>query len=152
MATHGEIIEYALKKRGTALRYPFDPELPVLFVGSRMFALLGHTDGRQSVNLKGDPEHNWALRSEFPGAILPGYHMNKRHWNTVILDGRVPDSLVYQMVDESYLLVMRNLTRAERERIRADSRRGSEGDQAAQTRKEDDKRAGDGEQPFRTRS
>lgn len=126
MATHGEIIEYALKKPGTALRFPFDPELPVLFVGRRMFALLGHTDGRQSVNLKGDPEHNWALRNEFPGAILPGYHMNKRHWNTVVLDGRVPDRLVYQMVDESYLLVVRRLTRAERESLlRGDERAGT---------------------------
>jgi predicted DNA-binding protein (MmcQ/YjbR family) len=114
---HEQISEYALQKPGTSLRYPFDPLIPVIFVGSKMFALLGDSGGSERVNLKGNPEQNWLLREEFPEAIIPGYHMNKRHWNTVILDGTVPDSLLLQMVDESYELVFRGLPKSERKTI-----------------------------------
>lgn len=114
---HQYLNDYALKKSGTSLRYPFDPHLPVLFVGEKMFALLGHTDGVESVNLKGDPEHNWVLREQYRGTILPGYHMNKRHWNTVILNGTVPEDVVLQLLDESYLLVWRGLPKSERQHI-----------------------------------
>ncbi|WP_426449266.1 MmcQ/YjbR family DNA-binding protein [Paenibacillus sp. S-38] len=111
---HADLIEQGLAKPGVSLRYPFDPAMPVLFVGSRMFALLSTHGGRPSVNLKGDPETNWVLRESHPDTILPGYHMNKRHWNTVLLDGSLSDSEMLDMLDESYLLVCRNLPKAER--------------------------------------
>src|SRR5690554_3215880 len=114
---HHGLNEYALTKSGASRRYPFDPHLPVLFVGEKMFALLGHTDGVESINLKGDPEQNWVLREHYPGAIIPGYHMNKRHWNTVILNGSVPDDVLLQLIDESYLLVWRGLPKTERLQI-----------------------------------
>jgi len=114
---HHRLCEYASGKAGSSLQYPFDPQLPVLFVGKKMFALLGHTNGVQSINLKGDPEQNWVLREQYPGTILPGYHMNKRHWNTVILNGSVSDEILLELVDESYLLVWRGLPKTEREQI-----------------------------------
>ncbi|MEX1031312.1 MAG: MmcQ/YjbR family DNA-binding protein [Paenibacillaceae bacterium] len=112
---HHRLNDYALNKPGTSRRYPFDPQLPVLFVGEKMFALLGHTDGIESVNLKGDPEQNWVLREQYPGVILPGYHMNKRHWNTILLNGSVPEEILLQLIDESYLLVWRGLPRTARQ-------------------------------------
>lgn len=111
---HKRLSEYAMDKPGTSCRYPFDPQLPVLFVGEKMFALLGHTGMFESVNLKGDPEQNWLLREQYPETIIPGYHMNKRHWNTILLNGKVPDEVVLQLVDESYHLVWRGLPKSER--------------------------------------
>jgi predicted DNA-binding protein (MmcQ/YjbR family) len=102
--THQDIIEYGLQKKGSALRYPFDPELPVLFVGKRMFALLGSYGGKPSVNLKADPEEAWLQRGQYPGVVIPGWHMNKKHWNTVMLGSGVPEDSLRQMIDDSYLL------------------------------------------------
>lgn len=106
-----------LQLPGTTLRYPFDPDLPVLFVGSKMFALLGHTGERESINLKADPEEAWLLRQQYPEAVLPGYHMNKKHWNTVVLDGTVPDDEVFAMLEQSYQLVRSKLPKRERDEI-----------------------------------
>jgi len=117
MINHDRLTREGLKRPGTEVRYPFDPDLPVLFVGSKMFALLGHTGERESVNLKADPEEAWLLRRQYEGSVLPGYHMNKRHWNTVVLDGKVPDDEVLAMLEQSYLLALSKLTKREREAI-----------------------------------
>lgn len=114
---HHRLIELGLKYPGTRQRYPFDPNMPVLFVGSKMFALFSDWYGAESVNLKTSPDEAWLQRETYPGAVLPGYHMNKRHWNTVVLDGGVPDDVVVQMLDDSYRLVAAKLTRAEREAL-----------------------------------
>ncbi|MFC4599680.1 MmcQ/YjbR family DNA-binding protein [Cohnella hongkongensis] len=114
---HSRIIDEGLAKTGVSLRHPFAPDLPVLFVGSKMFALLGHTGDRESVNLKADPEEAWMLRQQYAGSVLPGYHMNKKHWNTVILDGTVPDDEVLAMLEQSYRLVRSKLPRGEREEL-----------------------------------
>jgi predicted DNA-binding protein (MmcQ/YjbR family) len=115
---HRQLIDVGLSKRGTSLRYPFDPELPVLFVRNRMFALLGTSkDGVPSVNLKTHPDEAWLQREAYPGAVLPGYHMNKRHWNTVLLNGAVPDDVILDMLDESYRLVVAKLPKADREAL-----------------------------------
>ncbi|MCZ8523634.1 MULTISPECIES: MmcQ/YjbR family DNA-binding protein [Paenibacillus] len=111
---HATLMQHGLARPGTSCRYPFDPEMPVLFVGSRMFALLGTHGGRPSVNLKGDPETNPLSRQSYPGTVLPGYHMNKKHWNTVLLDGTLSDQEILDMLEESYLLVCRNLPKSER--------------------------------------
>lgn len=111
---HRKLIELSLRMTGTSLRYPFDPDLPVLFVGNRMFALLGHTGGTESVNLKAEPEEAWLLRQQYPASVLPGYHMNKKHWNTVLLDGSVPDGEIAAMLEQSYELVIARMTRSER--------------------------------------
>jgi predicted DNA-binding protein (MmcQ/YjbR family) len=114
---HAKLEEVGLAKEGTSLRFPFDPKLPVLFVGSKMFALLGRTGLHESVNLKVDPEEAWILRQQYAGSVLPGYHMNKKHWNTVVLDGSVPDGEVLAMLEQSYLLARSKLTKREREQL-----------------------------------
>lgn len=114
---HQQLMKRGLQLPGTTLRYPFDPDLPVLFVGSKMFALLGHTGERESINLKADPEEAWLLRQQYPEAVLPGYHMNKKHWNTVVLDGTVPDDEVFAMLEQSYQLVRSKLPKRERDEI-----------------------------------
>jgi predicted DNA-binding protein (MmcQ/YjbR family) len=114
---HETLITHALRLPGTSLQYPFDPALPVLFVGSKMFALFGKTESKQSVNVKVIPEEAWLLREQYSGTVLPGYHMNKKHWNTIVLDGIVPDSELIDMLELSYQLVYNKLTKQERERI-----------------------------------
>ncbi len=111
---HQELIHIGLGYKGSSLRYPFDPDLPVLFVCEKMFALFGHRENAESVNLKTNPEEAWLQREMYPKAVLPGYHMNKRHWNTVLLNQGVPDEKVKEMLLESYLLVVAKLTRAQR--------------------------------------
>jgi predicted DNA-binding protein (MmcQ/YjbR family) len=114
---HEKLIAHGLTLAGTSLKYPFNPNLPILFVGSKMFALFGMTDGKQSVNLKVVPEEAWMLRQQYPGTVLPGYHMNKKHWNTVVLDGVVPDAELIDMLELSYYLVYKKLTKKEREEL-----------------------------------
>jgi predicted DNA-binding protein (MmcQ/YjbR family) len=93
--------------------YPFGPEALVFKVCGKMYAIVGIRNDPSQVNLKCDPDEAEALRTAYP-AIRPGYHMNKRHWNTVTLDGSVPDELIEEMIDTSYALVVRSLTRPER--------------------------------------
>lgn len=115
---HKKLTELGLEWIGSSLQYPFDPNLPVLFVGSKMFALLGRTGEHESVNLKVDPEEAWLLRQQYPGSVLPGYHMNKKHWNTVVLDGSVPDDEVLVMLEQSYQLAWSKLTKRERAELK----------------------------------
>ncbi|KUH35998.1 MULTISPECIES: MmcQ/YjbR family DNA-binding protein [Streptomyces] len=96
--------------------FPFGPGTSVFKVGGRMFAL-GALDARPlTVNLKCDPEDALRLRAEHPGLIAPGYHMNKRHWNTVTV-GALPAPLVRELVEDSYDLVVAGLPRADRLRL-----------------------------------
>ncbi|MCZ8511094.1 MmcQ/YjbR family DNA-binding protein [Paenibacillus filicis] len=114
---HAQLITRGLSLPGTEVRYPFDPAMPVLFVGSRMFALLGAYQGQPSANLKTDPETAWIAREQYAGTVIPGYHMNKKHWNTVLLNGRVPEAELLQMLEESYGLVLNKLPLRERQAI-----------------------------------
>lgn len=113
-----QLIDLGLNYEGTSLRYPFDPDLPVLFVQKRMFALLGKLQGVEMVNLKTSPEEAWLHRETYPGAVIPGYHMNKKHWNTVLLNGAVPDDVIIEMFWESYQRVVAKLPKVERESLR----------------------------------
>lgn len=99
---------------------PFTPGVPVYKVAGRMFALLdGGNGGRAgSVTLKCDPVLAQELRDEYP-AVRPGYHMNKRHWNTVDLDRTVPDDELVEMVRHSYVRVVGGLRRPDRDRLLA---------------------------------
>ncbi|TPQ21672.1 MmcQ/YjbR family DNA-binding protein [Streptomyces sporangiiformans] len=97
--------------------FPFNPDISVFKVLGKLFALT-HLDARPlTVNLKCDPEDAVRLRDEYPGLIMPGYHMNKRHWNTVTVDGELPDRLVKELIEDSYDLVVAGLPRAERLRL-----------------------------------
>jgi predicted DNA-binding protein (MmcQ/YjbR family) len=96
--------------------YPFGDEVAVFKVAGRMFALVPLGPPPESVSLKCDPDLAVGLRGRY-AAITPGYHLNKRHWNTVALDGSVPDDEVLDLIDHSYELVVARLTRAQRNEL-----------------------------------
>jgi predicted DNA-binding protein (MmcQ/YjbR family) len=96
--------------------FPFGPDVAVMKIRNRMFATLGSVAGQPRTNLKCDPNEALMLRDIFE-SVLPGYHMNKRHWNTVILDGDVPRSEIERMMDRSYGLVVKQLKKQEREAL-----------------------------------
>lgn len=106
-----EIKKYLLSKPEAIVDFPFGPEVAVLKVRTKMFATLGAEKESVSMNLKCDPDEAVMLRDIFP-AVIPGYHMNKRHWNTIILDGSIPQGEIERMVDNSYALVVRGLPRS----------------------------------------
>ncbi|KJL24894.1 MmcQ/YjbR family DNA-binding protein [Microbacterium azadirachtae] len=97
---------------GVTVDQPFGPEVDVYRVRERMFMALSPM-GRTSVTLKAAPEDAEALRETFP-AIIPGYHMNKRHWITLRSDGSLEQDLVRELVTEAYRLVVAKLPRAQR--------------------------------------
>lgn len=99
--------EYCLSKPGSTEDTPFDENTLCFRVGGKIFAIIDIHDF-ESVNLKCDPEKALSLREEHVG-IEPGYHMNKKHWNTVSFNGSVPDKMILQLVDHSYLLVFNGL-------------------------------------------
>lgn len=107
---------YLLAKPGTVEDYPFGPESLVAKVAGKMFATIGINEAPLRITLKCDPIDAEFLRDTYP-AIQPGYYMNKRHWNTVTLDGSVPAAEVQVLIDTSYALVVKGLTRAERARL-----------------------------------
>ena len=104
---------YLLSQPEAVEDYPFGPEAAVFKVRNKMFALLMEAKGQASINLKCDPDEALALRDIFP-AVTPGYHMNKKHWNTVQLDGSVPNGEIERMIDNSYLLVINSMPKAKR--------------------------------------
>ncbi|MHA5049284.1 MmcQ/YjbR family DNA-binding protein [Streptomyces sp. SD15] len=97
--------------------FPFSPEISVFKVVGKLFALTWLDARPLTVNLKCDPQDAVRLRGEYPGLIIPGYHMNKRHWNTVTVDGELPDRLVRELIEDSYDLVVAGLPKAERLRL-----------------------------------
>ncbi|MGJ8657174.1 MAG: MmcQ/YjbR family DNA-binding protein [Akkermansiaceae bacterium] len=97
---------------------PFGPDTLVYKVCGKMFALTSPDSFPTAVNLKCDPDRALELRDEYD-AVKPGYHMNKKHWNTVTLDGSVPSKLIEEMIVESLRLVVQSLKKADRERIQA---------------------------------
>ena len=98
--------------RGVSEGYPFGAGALVFKVGGKVFAILGSG----SISLKCDPSHAVVLREQWP-AVTAGYHLNKRHWNTVALDGSVPDAELRDWIEDSYDLVVDSLSRAERQRL-----------------------------------
>jgi len=96
--------------------YPFGDGVAVYKVGGRMFALVSLDGDPGSVNLKCDPDLVLELRARYP-AVRPGYHQDKRHWNTVELDGSIPESELREMIEQSYELVVSRLPLADRARL-----------------------------------
>ena len=108
--------KYCLQKKGVTEDFPFDNVTMVIKVGSKMFLLVNITRKPLHMNLKCDPLVAEGLRDRYK-SVLPGYHMNKMHWNTIILDGTVPENVIYSMIDDSYDLVYSGLKKSEREKI-----------------------------------
>ncbi|WP_028115591.1 MmcQ/YjbR family DNA-binding protein [Ferrimonas senticii] len=103
---------------GSELSHPFGGGVEVYKVGGKMFALLsqGYISEHPWLNLKCDPHQAQILRDIFP-AVIAGYHMNKTHWNTVILDGTVPAGEIQRMIDHSYQLVIAALPKKQRTHV-----------------------------------
>ncbi|GGT47762.1 MmcQ/YjbR family DNA-binding protein [Streptomyces purpureus] len=106
---------FCLDFNGATEEFPFGPETSVFKVAGKMFALAALDARPLTANLKCEPENAVRLREEYP-AITPGYHMNKRHWNTVVV-GELPDRMVRELVEDSYDLVVAGLPKAERLRL-----------------------------------
>ena len=98
---------YCLGKAEVTEEFPFDENTLVFKVFGKMFAL-ADVALFESINLKCDPEKAILLREEY-SCVLPGYHMNKKHWNTILMDGSVPDRLIREWIDDSYRLVREKL-------------------------------------------
>lgn len=102
---------YCLSKKGVTESFPFGEQTLVFKVMEKIFALTGLDKFPASANLKCDPERAIELREEYDGLIIPGYHMNKKHWNTVELERSLPSKLLTELIDHSYDLVVKSLTK-----------------------------------------
>jgi predicted DNA-binding protein (MmcQ/YjbR family) len=114
--TRDDLLALCAALPGAIEDYPFGEGVAVFKVGGRMFALVPLDDNPSSVNLKCDPDLALELRARY-ASVRPGYHQNKRHWNTVELDGSIEDSELREMIDHSYELVVARLPRAVRSQL-----------------------------------
>jgi predicted DNA-binding protein (MmcQ/YjbR family) len=108
-----QLFEFCLVKKGVTEHFPFDEDTLVFKVGGKMFCLASLSNwenGKASLNLKCDPEMVEELRATYD-SVVPGFHMSKKHWNTVYLNGDVSDKLVREFIDQSYDLIYNSLTK-----------------------------------------
>ncbi len=112
---------YLLDKTGSHEEFPFGPSVLVFKVMGKMFALVSLEERPLRINLKCDPELALHLRAAYP-AVQAGYHMNKKHWNTVILDGTIPREVLLAMIDDSYNLVINTLKKADRLKLESSAK------------------------------
>jgi predicted DNA-binding protein (MmcQ/YjbR family) len=108
---------FCLQLKGTTEDFPFDETTLVFKVMGKMYSLVD-IDTFESINLKCEPERAIELREQYP-SVLPGYHMSKKHWNTIMMDGQIPDPLLKQWITDSYDLVVKGLTRKQQEALKA---------------------------------
>lgn len=111
--------EYCIQKKGVTESFPFGPDTLVFKVGGKLFLLTG-LENPVSFNAKCDPERAIALREEHE-EVVPGYHMNKVHWNTVNMRGRLTDSFLKELIDHSYQLVYNGLPKSLKVEIEKES-------------------------------
>jgi predicted DNA-binding protein (MmcQ/YjbR family) len=114
--------EYCLAKPGAVEETPFGPDTLVFKVGGKMFALATLDEVPTTVNLKCDPDLALELRDRYE-QVTPGYHMNKKHWNTVEIEGDIPGPELRKMIDHSYELVAASLPKAHRVKLSGRRRR-----------------------------
>ena len=108
-----QLYEFCLAKKGVTEHFPFDEDTLVLKVGGKMFCLTSlkkWEEGDHSINLKCDPERALELRAEYE-AVEPGYHMSKIHWNTITFNSDVSDKMLLELINHSYELVFKSLTK-----------------------------------------
>jgi predicted DNA-binding protein (MmcQ/YjbR family) len=111
------IRNYCLQKKGVTEEFSFDEDSPVYKVIGKIFAITSLTLP-YSINLKCDPEKAAELREKY-NAVTPGYHMNKTHWNTIDLENNISPKLIKEWIDDSYDLVVRGLSKKEKEKLKA---------------------------------
>ncbi len=102
--------EYCLSKKASEESLPFDEHTLVFKVMGKIFAILPLNNETPSVNLKADPERSLEWR-EMHHQIIPGFHMNKKHWNTVFIEDGLDDKFIIELIDHSYSLIIKGLTR-----------------------------------------
>ena len=112
-----ELRNYCLSLPHVTEDMPFDEDILVFRICNRIFALTNLERNPVSVNLKCNPERAVELREQYPNKIVAGYHMNKKHWNTVRIDGSLPDSLIEEWITDSYNLVVMGLPKKVRQEL-----------------------------------
>jgi predicted DNA-binding protein (MmcQ/YjbR family) len=111
-----ELRDYCISKKGVEETLPFGPDTLVFKVMGKMFLLTGLDSDSLEFNVKCDPEKAIELREQFT-CVLPGFHMNKKHWNTIIANGSVSDKQLIEWIDHSYELVVDGLSKAEKKKL-----------------------------------
>ena len=111
-----ELRDYVLSLKNVEEGFPFGEDTLVFKTNNKIFLLVSLSSSPLQFNAKCDPEKAIELREEF-SCILPGYHMNKKHWNTVIVDGRLSTALLKEMIDDSYNLIVQSLPKKTREEL-----------------------------------
>ncbi len=109
--------DFCLAKSGTTEGFPFDDKVLVFKVMGKMFALCD-VDEFESINLKCDPEVAIKLREEYDGLVIPGYHMHKKYWNTVMMNAGIPDAKIRHWINHSYELVVAGLPKKLKEELK----------------------------------
>ena len=110
------IRKYCLEKKSVTESFPFGETTLVFKVRGKVFLLIGLDNLPLQFNVKCDPEKAEELREEY-SSVIPAFHMNKKHWNTVILNGQIPSKQIREMIDDSYELVVRSLPVSERKKL-----------------------------------
>jgi predicted DNA-binding protein (MmcQ/YjbR family) len=110
-----DLRDYCLQKPGATEGFPFGEDTLVFKVGEKLFLLTGLNDGNR-FNAKCDPERAIELRERYD-EVTPGYHMNKKHWNTIYMDGKLTTKQLHEIIDDSYHLVLNSLPKKLREKI-----------------------------------
>lgn len=118
-----QLRDICLTRPGSQETFPFGPETSVFKVAGKMFALSHRQDEPPRISLKCEPQLAEQLRAAHP-AVTPGYHLNKRHWNTVLIDGSLPEQMICDLIEDSYDLVVSGLSRVQRAQL------GWDGDRA----------------------
>ncbi len=113
------IREYCIQKPFTTEEFPFDDVTLIFKVGGKMFAMIPLDEPRLVISLKCSPERSVELREKYD-SIQPAYHMNKRHWNMIFIDGSVPKELIIELIDHSYDLVFNKLPRKKQSELKND--------------------------------
>ena len=113
---HKQLHQFLSEKPKAILDYPFGPDAATYKIKNKMFALITEYKGGTRINLKCDPSEAMILRDLFE-SVTPGYHMNKAHWNSVQIPGDVPPEEIQRMIDHSYGLVVKKLTKVQRESL-----------------------------------
>ena len=111
-----QIREYCLKKKRVNEEFPFDEDTLVFKVAGKIFLLASLESIPLQINLKCEPEKAINLREEYE-SVQPGYHMNKKHWNSIIIDGTVPSQKLFEWIDDSYNLIVAGLNKSDKEAI-----------------------------------
>lgn len=119
ITSHKKLEEYILAKPGTDLSYPFGEQAAVYKVSGKMFALIGEKITPVNISLKCDPQLAEHLRQKYD-EVQPGYHLNKRHWNTIVASGQLSEQEIFDLINHSYDLVVDGMPKKDQDKLHGD--------------------------------